>query len=543
MTDVLRERIVEGELPPGTPLRDVALSAELGVSRNTLREAQRTLHDEGRAVQRLHKGTAVKTLSAEDDGTSTSPAAPSNSARSTRVRSPRNPCSTPWRPRSPRPNLAVDAEAWTRSAPRPCASTSRTGRPWPGSARLDGFFRVTIAQLRLAFAVMADQGGLQQAPWVARDRRDLRPDPGCRRTPAATAALRVYLDDSERTVLDAVRASSSYGQLPHEQCDFGSERQAMTSRTVTGAGAAPAAGQEPQPPTRRARGGAATSTVAPSTTGPGSPGVRHELVDSFEIPIRSGRPRPDRPCRDTCGPDRHRRGPPGPATSTRVEPARTRANACGPRRTRQLQQARIISTLRPDLWSTCRSSAPPAHRHRRHLRTTWTRTAADACPPRLLLGTSVRDPYVNRMLTGEDFDFHCLPRTWSGPYCRTGSPSSTCTTCSTCSPVHRPRQRTTRPVLHEGPPRPRVGDHFEFFAETDLLCALSTCPGAAICSSPCWGPDASADPLDGVCRPRWAIGVPASTPRSLAGWTLAPARAVRWPICTGRGGPKFPSGE
>ena len=55
--DTLRERIVEGELLPGTPLRDIALSAELGISRNTLRQALRTLHEEGLVTQQLHKGT------------------------------------------------------------------------------------------------------------------------------------------------------------------------------------------------------------------------------------------------------------------------------------------------------------------------------------------------------------------------------------------------------------------------------------------------------------------------------------------------------
>src|SRR5262249_46657520 len=42
------------------------------------------------------------------------------------------------------------------------------------------------------------------------------------------------------------------------------------------------------------------------------------------------------------------------------------------------------------------------------------------------------------------------------------------------------------------------GDHLEFFAEIDLLCALSTCPGGDL-SVPLWGPDAR-DPLE-VCRP------------------------------------------
>lgn len=42
------------------------------------------------------------------------------------------------------------------------------------------------------------------------------------------------------------------------------------------------------------------------------------------------------------------------------------------------------------------------------------------------------------------------------------------------------------------------GDFLEFFAELDLLCALSTCPGGDL-SIPLWGPDAG-DPSE-VCRP------------------------------------------
>ena len=44
----------------------------------------------------------------------------------------------------------------------------------------------------------------------------------------------------------------------------------------------------------------------------------------------------------------------------------------------------------------------------------------------------------------------------------------------------------------------KQGDYLEFFAEIDLLCALSTCPGGDL-SVPLWGPDAR-DPID-VCRP------------------------------------------
>jgi uncharacterized protein YcgI (DUF1989 family) len=48
----------------------------------------------------------------------------------------------------------------------------------------------------------------------------------------------------------------------------------------------------------------------------------------------------------------------------------------------------------------------------------------------------------------------------------------------------------------ESPARP--GDYLEFFAEIDLLCALSACPGGDL-SVGLWGPDAQ-DPLP-TCKP------------------------------------------
>lgn len=45
--EAIRKMILSGELPPGGPLREVALSEELGMSRTPIREAFRTLAAEG----------------------------------------------------------------------------------------------------------------------------------------------------------------------------------------------------------------------------------------------------------------------------------------------------------------------------------------------------------------------------------------------------------------------------------------------------------------------------------------------------------------
>jgi DNA-binding GntR family transcriptional regulator len=63
---VLRQRILNGELRPGTPLPEVSLSTSLGVSRNTMREATRILSLEGLLRRDIHRGVAVSRLSLND---------------------------------------------------------------------------------------------------------------------------------------------------------------------------------------------------------------------------------------------------------------------------------------------------------------------------------------------------------------------------------------------------------------------------------------------------------------------------------------------
>jgi len=109
-----------------------------------------------------------------------------------------------------------------------------------------------------------------------------------------------------------------------------------------------------------------------------------------------------------------------------------------------------------------------------------------------LLGTRC-DPYVNRLLTGVDFDYHCHSN-----LVRAVMP-------------HGLGEADVHDVLNVfqvtgliddryfmNPSPARQGDYLEFFAEIDLLCALSSCPGGDL-SVDLWGPEA-ADPLP-TCRP------------------------------------------
>lgn len=66
VASILRQRILDGELRPGTPLQEVPLAAALGVSRNTMREATRILSLEGLLKRSIHRGVAVSQLSLKD---------------------------------------------------------------------------------------------------------------------------------------------------------------------------------------------------------------------------------------------------------------------------------------------------------------------------------------------------------------------------------------------------------------------------------------------------------------------------------------------
>jgi len=63
---ILRQRILEGELRPGTPLPEIPLATSLGVSRNTMREAVRILALEGLLKRNIHRGVTVAQLSLKD---------------------------------------------------------------------------------------------------------------------------------------------------------------------------------------------------------------------------------------------------------------------------------------------------------------------------------------------------------------------------------------------------------------------------------------------------------------------------------------------
>ncbi len=65
VADELRRALFDGELEPGTPLREIALAEAMGVSRSTIREALAVLVNEGVATRAPNRGVYVTELDPE----------------------------------------------------------------------------------------------------------------------------------------------------------------------------------------------------------------------------------------------------------------------------------------------------------------------------------------------------------------------------------------------------------------------------------------------------------------------------------------------
>jgi uncharacterized protein YcgI (DUF1989 family) len=127
-----------------------------------------------------------------------------------------------------------------------------------------------------------------------------------------------------------------------------------------------------------------------------------------------------------------------------------------------------------------------------------------------LLGTRC-DPYVHKLLNGEDFDYCChsnLVRAIA-PYHLTEADVHDVLNIFQVTGLTRGGDQY---FVKASPAK--KGDFFEFFAEIDLLCAISTCPHGDL-SVAMWGPEA-ADPLS-TCRPL-GVEIYRPAPELLEGW-------------------------
>lgn len=114
-----------------------------------------------------------------------------------------------------------------------------------------------------------------------------------------------------------------------------------------------------------------------------------------------------------------------------------------------------------------------------------------------LLGTRC-DPYVDYVLSGEDNDFHCHSNLYRAIMPFGGQEYDVHDVLNIFQVTGLDKKG--RYYMETCPAIP--GDYFEFFAETDLLCAISACPGGDL-SAWDWGEGDEESKVDMVdcCRP------------------------------------------
>lgn len=199
--DILRTRILQGELRAGTQFAEQRLAAILGISRNTLREAFQILIGEHLVVHEPHRGVFVRRI--------TAPEVSDIYAYRRLVE-----CAALARP------LGFDHLAQMRGAVQD--SRVAAGRlAWDevgtadlrfhlavvaaaGSTRLDHAMRVLFAELRLAFQLVSDPEKLH-APFLVRNAEILalaeQGEHG-----QASATMRSYLDAAEALIISNIPA-------------------------------------------------------------------------------------------------------------------------------------------------------------------------------------------------------------------------------------------------------------------------------------------------------------------------------------------------
>jgi DNA-binding GntR family transcriptional regulator len=201
--DRLRTMIASGEFSPGAQLSEERLSDQLGVSRNTLREAFRLLARDRLVEHVFNRGVFVRRLSAEDV---TDLYAARRVLEEAAVRA----CT----PTSP----ALDAAAAAVTTARDAAAAGDWGavgtadvrfhaelvRAVP-STRIHGLMDGLLAEMRLAF-LTADDPASFHAEFVERNEAIVVALRAGDQT-GASALLADYLDDAERTLRVAAGAA------------------------------------------------------------------------------------------------------------------------------------------------------------------------------------------------------------------------------------------------------------------------------------------------------------------------------------------------
>jgi DNA-binding GntR family transcriptional regulator len=204
VADVLRRRITEGDLAPGSRLSEEQLVQVLRVSRNTLRESFRLLAHEGLLVHELHRGVFVRALDEDDliDLYRLRRTVECSVVRSLTSLTPG--ALQPLRDEVAAAELAAASGDW-RAVGTANMRFHALLVGLAGSRRLDEVAARLLAELRLAFSAVPSPEQLH-TPYVERNRALLtlleRGEPE-----QAAVELGGYLDDSLAGLLAAGRAA------------------------------------------------------------------------------------------------------------------------------------------------------------------------------------------------------------------------------------------------------------------------------------------------------------------------------------------------
>jgi len=202
---LIREYIFEGKFLPGTPLPEASLAQALQVSRNTVREAFRTLMNEHLLAYEVHRGVTVRWLTAADvrdiyalrrllelsavDMISGGGAVLDAGALGAAVAA----------------GEAAIAQARWRDVGTANLRFHAVLVASIGSARADEFFLRLMTELRLGFLAVSDPESFHGSFHTRNKELRALLDGG--RYAAARSALTAYLEDAEDPVLAAVDAS------------------------------------------------------------------------------------------------------------------------------------------------------------------------------------------------------------------------------------------------------------------------------------------------------------------------------------------------
>lgn len=196
--DLLREQITEGRHAPGAALREASLAAELGASRNTVREAFRLLAHDGLVEHAQHRGVTVRRLHEVDV------------ADIYRIRRTLEGLGLRQVAADAKPLDEIVAEAEQAADRRDWVAVATADLRFHqavvaalGSDRLDQLCRRLLAELRLVFVAMPDPDDFHR-PYLERNRAlvDLLVVGEVER---AAEELERYLRDAEAEIVRVLR--------------------------------------------------------------------------------------------------------------------------------------------------------------------------------------------------------------------------------------------------------------------------------------------------------------------------------------------------